>query len=224
MRIINDFSYIGSELNQLEEMGIYHLRFDTKNDDDSVKIMELLEENFKVYQYKNKDNYEERELFFWTNSSITNNFRYFTIGFKEKAISKNYNMIDKLLMLLIDNLSMLDFEVYIQYTNELSKEKIKNYLNTCVFDINKMDFKLLGIIESEGIYYGKHILDNEEKVKLNELSKFVKEKLTGKRFKFNGIDGKLKMINDKECGFFKLRARNKYYIFELRNIRSIELL
>ena len=225
MRIINDFSYMDRKgiNNEIEELGIFHLRFSVQNPSDSEKIMDLLEKNFKVYQYNDltEERYKESELFFWSNKGITGRFDYFTITFKEGAISKNYEKIDKLLMLLNDSFLNCEFEVAIQYTAMIDPERVSNYIQNCKFEINTLDIPSLGFIESHIYLYRTLELSPEIKDKLRELSSFIKKSLEGKRINFNGMIGTVKKISESEYGFFKLRAKTRYYRFELNTTKSI---
>lgn len=226
MRIVNDFSYLNEnkKLEPLEDLCVYHLRFDASEEETSKTIMDLLTQNFKVYQYKDcTTNRNDYELFFWSNKCLTGSFRYFTISFCDKSIETNYEIMDKLLLLLMDNLSDLEFEVAIQYTRGLSNLKVENYIMKCEFDINKLDIPTLGVIEKHIYHYHKVELSEKAKWKLIELSKYIKGTLNNKRVVFNNMRGTIRSISDGEYGFFKLRAKTRYYHFELYNVNSIEI-
>lgn len=226
MKILNDFSYIKDNNENLKELGVYSIRIQTIDDEQSIKIMDLLEENFKVYQYKNSTNerYKDYDLYFWSNRKITQRFNYFTLNFNNGSIRENHKIIDKLLMLLIDNFSEETFTVIIQYTLVFNMNKIESVIENCVFDMSKIDIVSLGIIEKN--LYNHHSFDLPVRLKdkLNELSIYIKKELLNKKIVFNGMVGKIKLVNNNEYGFFKHRAKTRYYKFELRNINSFLIL
>lgn len=198
---------------------VSRIDFNYKNDDNIIKILDWLENNFKMYQYK-KDNglrYGDHELHYWSNGT-----NYIQLSFNTKNSFDSWDiLLSRILNHITENYSDTEGEIYLHYQNCIDWEKINDYVMNTNFDINSLPLEKLQIICHQGGLSGS-LLSKESKVKLAEIENNFLENLEGKKVVYNNMKGNIKKFRD-DYVFFKQRATKTYYNIGLAKIRSLDL-
>lgn len=205
---------------------ISRLDFDGMEEEKAKELLDWLEENFIVYQYKNRtrEQYKKHELFFWSNGSLD----YFRISFNDENGYANWDKwLDKILNHITENHPDTKGLLSLHYQNCINWDKVNNYIQNTNFDINNLPLDKLRIITKNGGSKGRTVvgslLSDESKEILYQLEKELLKSLVDKKVFYNGVKGTIRKIDDNMYGFFKLRARKNYYWIRLENIRSLEI-
>lgn len=224
MKITNDFSYLSKKEKydrSYINLGVFHLRFLFKADNNvnsnATRILDWMEENFKMYQYKKNNGvkYGEHELFFWCNCG---DFSYFTIGFIYKSLEKCEKYVNKILMYLIEECEDIEGDVVIQYTDCVNYEKLSKYIVE-EFDFNNINYKALSLIK---YYEDEKKLTSEAIEKLHSINNQFISKILKKQVIINGIKGSFKEVPG-GYGFFECRKRKYYRDINITDIYSFKL-
>ena len=232
MNINHDKSYLSLWEDEkqagITEEKINRLRFIITKDKDAKKtinkIGDWLEENFIVYQRSTKDNYKTHQLFYWSDG--TGN--YFTINYNELYSFDEWDKwTEKITNYIRDNYSYIEGDMFIQYKNCIKWDEVNSYILDTDFDVFNLPYKKLRCIGRHAFTSGSRLTE-ESKEKITELdlrfnSEFLKSKENSKVV-FNGYKGTVRKINEGEYGFFKHRAKTKYYKMRLNCIDSLEFI
>ena len=202
-------------------------RFDFSKMDDkkAIEFLNWLEDNFIMYQYKNKDRnqYKNHELFFWSNESAD----YFRINLNNKISFERWDVItEQILNYIKNNYTDVAGELRLHYQNCIDYNKVDNYILNTNFDISNLPFNELRIITkncgSKGRTVDNDLLSDESKDKLYQLEQELLKSLVNKKVIYNDMKGTIKPIAD--CyGFFKQRATKTYYNVMFERITELKL-
>lgn len=231
MKINHDRSYLNlwgkeKEIGITEEK-INRLRFEINNEKIAINIADWLEENFEMYQYKNKKNYGKHQLFFWCNCG---NMNYFTIDYNDNTdftFEEWDQWTEKITKYINDNYIEVKGDVYLQYKNCIKWNEVNDYIKNTEFDLNNLPYNKLNVL-SKYVYTVGGRLTEENKNKLIDLDIQLQNELLkskeNKKAIYNGIKGTIKRVKEGEYGFFKPRATMTYYPVRLDTIDSLEFI
>lgn len=186
---------------------------------DLKKLINYIDNNFILY----KDNmkFGQHEIHIWGNREDT---RYLLMTLNEDKLKEVgcKNFYEELKKELETNFNNTNISVEFGLDYMLDAIKIENFIDKFVIDLNNLPFEKLSIIEPCYTSFPK--LKESYVKRYYDIEKTILKQLLNKTIVVNGIKGKFKKVNNSVTGygFFKQRARNKYYNFTLNKINSLE--
>lgn len=189
-----------------------------KDRDDIKNILEYLNNNYKMYQYKNNSiRFGEEDLFYWSNGTGL----YFDITLK----NDNNRISNEILKFLNDNYSDSNIYVSFQYNLSINWDLVHSYLRN---DNNYMNYYDIGILYN--IYHNQYdyrkYFTNIEVEKINSATNTFMSQFNNKKVLLkNGIKGTIRYIDTMDrYGLFKPKSRNKCILLSLIDVQGLEII
>lgn len=183
------------------------------------EILDYLENNYKMYQYK-KDNgvkFGEEDLFYWSNGCPS----YFDVTLQ----GDNKRLLNEILEFMNSNYSNSDIHVRLQYTRSINWDLVHEYLKNDLNDLNHNEIGILYDLYNNHSKYRDNFTEVEIK-RLNDITNNFIEQYDHKKILLsNGIKGTVKYICYlNKYGLFKPRVKNKFIPLSFTNLQGLEVI
>lgn len=183
------------------------------------EILDYLENNYKMYQYK-KDNgvkFGEEDLFYWSNGESL----YFDITLK----GDKKTLVNEILEFMNRNYLNSDIYIRLQYTRDIDWDLVHEYLKNDMNNLNHDEMGVLYDIYHNHFDYRQNFTEEEVKIINDFTNDFIKQFNNEKILLSNGIKGTVKYIeNLNKYGLFKPRVRNKFIPLSLTNLKELKVI
>lgn len=217
---LNEIKF-GFSTKEIQKISFQGSGFEEKSANYIRDIKDYLENNFKVYQYKdNGVKYGEHDLLYWSNEKDELYF-YVCLNF-ENDTEENKKITSKILKYINKKYNKIDLWVDVQYSNRQNWDIMNEYILSNEFDINNFFNEKIKVITSYAYKQGNG-LSKEAYNKLITLKENLMPQLENKKVFYHGIRGTVKKVSEKLYGFYKLRTRLKCTLIDVNNMGALQL-